>query len=197
MVGPPGASTRNSKSGVDCEAWAFAATQPTTINASAMMIRRTILATEYLHLALTRGPTELLAQSASGSPSLLPQVGVTHDKRRRVDLAAGGPDASTHGATTRYCWQIAWGAANISWRTTPTWTRVPLRIRSIDFRSVAARVESGAEVAEYFFVVEIDLPNDNLGPMAPPPRRTEQEARVRLSEFIRIRPQRRRDRCPD
>jgi hypothetical protein len=51
------------------------------------------------------------------------------------------------------------------------------------FPVVAARVESGAEVAEYFFVVEIDLPNDSLGPMAPPPRRTEQEARVRLSEL--------------
>ena len=48
---------------------------------------------------------------------------------------------------------------------------------------VAARVKAGTEVSEYFFVAEIDLPNDDLGPLAPPPRRSESEARARLAEL--------------
>jgi hypothetical protein len=51
------------------------------------------------------------------------------------------------------------------------------------FLVVAARVEAGPEVAEYFFVVEVDLPNDDLGPRTPPPRRSEGEARARLAEL--------------
>jgi hypothetical protein len=51
------------------------------------------------------------------------------------------------------------------------------------FPVVAARVEAGPEVAEYFFVVEIDLPNDDIGPRTPPPRRSEAEARARLAEL--------------
>ena len=33
------------------------------------------------------------------------------------------------------------------------------------------------------FVAEIDLPNDDLGPLAPPQRRSESEARARLAEL--------------
>jgi hypothetical protein len=47
----------------------------------------------------------------------------------------------------------------------------------------AARVKAGTEVSEYFFVAEIDLPNDDLGPLAPPPRRSESGARARLAEL--------------
>jgi hypothetical protein len=59
----------------------------------------------------------------------------------------------------------------------------PPKIPFDRFWVVAARLESGHEVAEYFFVVEVDLPNDKLGPVGPPPRRTEQEARDRLAEL--------------
>ena len=48
---------------------------------------------------------------------------------------------------------------------------------------VAARVEAGPEVADYFFVLEMNLPNDDLGPRTPPPRRSEAEARIRLAEL--------------
>lgn len=48
---------------------------------------------------------------------------------------------------------------------------------------IAARVESGSEITEHFFVVEMDLPNDDLGPRTPPPRRSETAARARLSEL--------------
>jgi hypothetical protein len=51
------------------------------------------------------------------------------------------------------------------------------------FPVVAARLEAGPEVAEYFFVVEMDLPNDDLGPRTPPPKRSEAEARTRLAEL--------------
>lgn len=51
------------------------------------------------------------------------------------------------------------------------------------FPVIAARVEAGSEVAEYFFVVEIDLVNDNLGPRTPPQPRSEAEARGRLAEL--------------
>ncbi len=59
----------------------------------------------------------------------------------------------------------------------------PSKIPFDRFWVVAARLESGDEVAESFVVVEVDLPNDNLGPVGPRPRRTEQEARDRLSEL--------------
>lgn len=51
------------------------------------------------------------------------------------------------------------------------------------FPVFAARVESGSDIAEYFFVLEIDLPNDHLGPRTFPPRRSETEARARLAEL--------------
>ena len=51
------------------------------------------------------------------------------------------------------------------------------------FPVIAARVEIGSEAAEYFFVVEMDLTNDDLGPRTPPPRRSEGEARTRLAEL--------------
>lgn len=51
------------------------------------------------------------------------------------------------------------------------------------FPVLACRVEVGTDAAEYFFVLEIDLPNDNLGPRTRPVRRTEAEARARLAEL--------------
>ena len=48
---------------------------------------------------------------------------------------------------------------------------------------LAYRVECGADVEEWFFVFEIDLVNDNLGPRGMPPQRTESDARVRLTEL--------------
>jgi hypothetical protein len=59
----------------------------------------------------------------------------------------------------------------------------PSKKRFDRFPVFAARVEAGPEVAEYFFVMEIDLPNDDLGPRTPPPRRSEAEARARLAEL--------------
>jgi len=51
------------------------------------------------------------------------------------------------------------------------------------FPVVAYRIESGTHVEERFFVLEIDLPNDNLGPLAPPTHVTESQARARLVEL--------------
>ena len=45
------------------------------------------------------------------------------------------------------------------------------------------RIECGADVEEWFFVFEVDLVNDNLGPREIPPQRTESEARIRLTEL--------------
>jgi len=49
------------------------------------------------------------------------------------------------------------------------------------FPVLGVRVEQGQEVEERFYVSEIDLPNDDLGPLAPPPPRSEEQARVRLA----------------
>ena len=51
------------------------------------------------------------------------------------------------------------------------------------FPVLAHRLECGEEVEEWFLVFEFDLVNDNLGPRAVPPRRTETDARVRLTEL--------------
>ena len=45
------------------------------------------------------------------------------------------------------------------------------------------RIECGAEAEEWFFVFEVDLVNDNLGPRRMPPQRSESDARVRLTEL--------------
>jgi len=45
------------------------------------------------------------------------------------------------------------------------------------------RVEQGRQREEQFYVSEMDLPNDALGPLTPPPARTEAGARVRLAEL--------------
>ena len=51
------------------------------------------------------------------------------------------------------------------------------------FPVVAYRLESGTRIEERFLVLEIDLPNDNLGPIAPPAFVTEAQARLRLAEL--------------
>src|ERR1700694_789419 len=48
---------------------------------------------------------------------------------------------------------------------------------------IAYRNESGSEAQEHFFVFEIDLPNDDLGPRSRPRSVTEGHARVRLAEL--------------
>jgi hypothetical protein len=45
------------------------------------------------------------------------------------------------------------------------------------------RIECGTEAEEWFFVFEVDLVNDNLGPRGMPPQRTESDVRVRLTEL--------------
>src|SRR5262245_3870313 len=47
----------------------------------------------------------------------------------------------------------------------------------------AWRLEQGDVREEYFYVFEIDLPNDDLGPMKMPDARSETEARARLIEL--------------
>lgn len=51
------------------------------------------------------------------------------------------------------------------------------------FPVVAYRVQSGTLIEDRFFVLEMDLPNDNLGPMAAPNPVTEPQARIRLAEL--------------
>ncbi len=51
------------------------------------------------------------------------------------------------------------------------------------FPVLAYRVESDTHSEERFFVLEIDLPNDNLGPVAAPKPVTEAQARIRLGEL--------------
>jgi hypothetical protein len=48
---------------------------------------------------------------------------------------------------------------------------------------LAYRIECGEDVEEWFFVFEFDLVSDNLGPRTPRPRRTESDARIRLTEL--------------
>jgi hypothetical protein len=45
------------------------------------------------------------------------------------------------------------------------------------FPVLAVRIEQGQHVEERFYVSEVDLPNDELGPLTPPPPRSEGEAR--------------------
>jgi hypothetical protein len=51
------------------------------------------------------------------------------------------------------------------------------------FPVVAYRVEQGAATTDLFFVFEVDLPNDILGPLAPPAPVSEAQARGRLAEL--------------
>jgi hypothetical protein len=51
------------------------------------------------------------------------------------------------------------------------------------FPVVGYRIEQGERNEERFYVSEMDLPNDDLGPMKPPPPRSEIEARTRLAEL--------------
>jgi hypothetical protein len=51
------------------------------------------------------------------------------------------------------------------------------------FPVLAVRIEQGQEVEERFYVSEMDLPNDDLGPLMPPPPRSEPAARARLAEL--------------
>jgi hypothetical protein len=51
------------------------------------------------------------------------------------------------------------------------------------FPVIAYRVESGTCAEERFLVLEIDLPNDNLGPVTGPKFVTEPQARIRLAEL--------------
>ena len=51
------------------------------------------------------------------------------------------------------------------------------------FPVIAYRVESGTHVEERFLVLEIDLPNDNLGPATGPKPVSESHARIRLAEL--------------
>lgn len=51
------------------------------------------------------------------------------------------------------------------------------------FPVIAYRVESATCTEDRFLVLEIDLPNDNLGPLSAPNYVTEPQARVRLAEL--------------
>jgi hypothetical protein len=51
------------------------------------------------------------------------------------------------------------------------------------FPVVGYRTQERDRTEERFYVLEIDLPNDKLGPMTAPPARSEPEARVRLAEL--------------
>ena len=51
------------------------------------------------------------------------------------------------------------------------------------FPVLAVHVEQGPHVEERFYVSEMDLPNDVLGPLTPPPPRSEGAARGRLAEL--------------
>lgn|SRR5262245_18565761 len=51
------------------------------------------------------------------------------------------------------------------------------------FPVLACRVERGTDATDYFIVIEIDLPKDDLGPRTRPEPRTEAEARARLAEL--------------
>ena len=51
------------------------------------------------------------------------------------------------------------------------------------FPVLGVRVEQGQQAEERFYVSEMDLPNDDLGPITPPPPRPEAEARARLAEL--------------
>jgi hypothetical protein len=51
------------------------------------------------------------------------------------------------------------------------------------FPVVAYRVETNTHTEERFFVLEVDLPTDNLGPLAAPKPVTEAQARIRLGEL--------------
>jgi hypothetical protein len=51
------------------------------------------------------------------------------------------------------------------------------------FPVIAYRVESATYTEERFLVLEIDLPNDNLGPLTRPRPIAESEARSRLMEL--------------
>jgi hypothetical protein len=48
---------------------------------------------------------------------------------------------------------------------------------------IADRVEMGALSEERFYVLEFDLPKDDLGPMRRPPALSEAETRTRLAEL--------------
>ena len=59
----------------------------------------------------------------------------------------------------------------------------PSRNRFDRYPVAAYRLESGAEAHDFFFVLEIDLVNDNLGPRTPPRQVSEEQARLRLAEL--------------
>ena len=44
-------------------------------------------------------------------------------------------------------------------------------------------LQQGPNREERFFVIEFDLPNDDLGPMTPPVQMSEDRARARLAEL--------------
>jgi len=48
---------------------------------------------------------------------------------------------------------------------------------------IGYRLTQGDRTEEWFYVVEMDLPNDDLGPMTPPVARAESDARARLTEL--------------
>jgi hypothetical protein len=48
---------------------------------------------------------------------------------------------------------------------------------------IGYRLEQGDRREEWFYIVEMDLPNDDLGPMTPPAARTEADARTRLTDL--------------
>jgi hypothetical protein len=51
------------------------------------------------------------------------------------------------------------------------------------FPVVGYRLQQGDRIDEWFYVVEMDLVNDKLGPPDPPPPRNEVDARARLAEL--------------
>jgi hypothetical protein len=67
--------------------------------------------------------------------------------------------------------------------TYPDLDTKPSRLPFDRFPVVAYCLQQGTNREERFFVVEFDLPKDDLGPMTPPVHMSEDRARTRLAEL--------------
>ena len=63
------------------------------------------------------------------------------------------------------------------------WDNKPPRLPFDRFPVMGYRLQQGEQVVEWFFVSEMDLVNDKLGPLTLPLPRSEADARARLAEL--------------
>jgi len=63
------------------------------------------------------------------------------------------------------------------------WDNKPPKQRFDRFPVVGYRLQQGDRIEEWFYVVEMDLVNDKLGPLSLPVPRNEVDARARLEEL--------------